>query len=69
MFKHISSEVEYCVPAENGLYEVSLILENGEKFVYTSINDLAENDKKIYISMGYDFEEKVYKVAVIKPTK
>lgn len=69
VYENINSEVEYCIPADEGHFEVSLILENGEKFVYHSTYDVTKIDKKVYINMGYDYDEKVSKSAVIKPQK
>lgn len=66
-FEYINSEIEYCTPADEGHFEVGLILENGEKFVYHSTYDVTKIDKKVYINMGYDYNEKVSKSAVINP--
>lgn len=67
VYDYINSEIEYCKPADSGHYEVSLILENGENFIYHSTHDVTKTSEEIHVNMGYSYEEKVTKLAVIKP--
>lgn len=67
VYDYVDTEIEYCKPDDSGHFEVSLILENGERFIYHSTHDVTQTSEEIHVNMGYNFEEKVTKLAVIKP--
>lgn len=69
VYKGIDAEVLSCELLDDGHYEVTLLLETGENFVYHSKYDITEIDEKKEINMGYDTKEKVYKLAIIRPNE
>lgn len=67
VFKYVNAEVESCKVADEGHYEVTLLLENGEKFTYHSYKDLNNIKEETLVNMGYKMEEKATFIACINP--